>query len=263
MSGTVVSMMKNVSTKKYTQEDFNALQATSRMEFLKQLEKERIETLLNKIPRRYQSCQFEKFETPKVRQAEIAATLRDFGQEFTKIRGQVSGAILHGNTGTGKTYLGFCLYKNLVQQGLRVRYETLTNCVNVVLACRPDHYASCLNTLLDVDLLIIDEVSLPQNRSYQVSEQRQRLFDVIDGRYSRANNPTVLITNHGLSELNESIGARIMDRILDEGLALAFNWESYRTRWMNDNREPHKTASDTQKPSAVEIKPSTAGSFYE
>jgi DNA replication protein DnaC len=56
------------------------------------------------------------------------------------------------------------------------------------------------------------------------------LFDVLNARYANQR-PTILIGNLTADELEEYLGERIMDRLLESGSAVVpFTWESYRRR---------------------------------
>ena len=54
-----------------------------------------------------------------------------------------------------------------------------------------------------------------------------RLFDVLNGRYETLR-PTVLASNLSVEELTGCLGARLMDRLRENGVVVPFTWASER-----------------------------------
>ena len=74
------------------------------------------------------------------------------------------------------------------------------------------------------DLLVIDEVGVQSG----TDAESRALFDVFNERYQNCR-PTILISNLDFDGLREAVGARIADRVKEDGgEVLVFNWESYR-----------------------------------
>ena len=73
-------------------------------------------------------------------------------------------------------------------------------------------------------LLIIDEIGV----QYGTDSERNILFEVINDRYEDML-PTIMISNLPLNELAPLLGERVVDRMLEGGAVLSFNWPSYRS----------------------------------
>jgi DNA replication protein DnaC len=72
--------------------------------------------------------------------------------------------------------------------------------------------------------LILDEVGV----SFRSEAEKTQLFDVLDGRY-REMRPTVIVSNLNAKDLQECLGPRIFDRLMEAGSTVViFDWKSYR-----------------------------------
>ena len=84
-----------------------------------------------------------------------------------------------------------------------------------------------LALLTAVDLLVLDEVGVAIGNA---ATRRAMLFDVLNERYGETR-PTILIGNLTSAELEDYLGERIMERLMDLGTAMVpFTWSSHRRR---------------------------------
>jgi DNA replication protein DnaC len=120
---------------------------------------------------------------------------------------QNQNLIIHGDYGTGKTYLGICVIKESIKKYKKCFYaNTKEMCADIL----EDIYKSRkkAHQYGRADLLVLDEVGELSKKESEV------LFWVLDERYQQMK-PTVFITNHTIAEFNLIIGERLMDRIED------------------------------------------------
>ena len=102
------------------------------------------------------------------------------------------------------------------------------------------------------ELLIVDEIGV----QFGTEAERAQLFDVIDGRY-REERPSLIVSNLSPKGLQECLGGRPYDRLIQNGSAcVVFNWESYRpsaplATLKRSPREQGASAEANQQPSVV------------
>jgi hypothetical protein len=80
-----------------------------------------------------------------------------------------------------------------------------------------------LAKLSNVGLLVIDEF---QERG-ETSFENQKMNNIIDKRYA-SERPTIIIANLTRKELNDALGASIVDRAKENGKSIEFSWPSFR-----------------------------------
>ncbi|ENO7364325.1 DNA replication protein DnaC, partial [Proteus mirabilis] len=62
---------------------------------------------------------------------------------------------------------------------------------------------------------------------YGTDSERNILFEVINDRYEDLL-PTILVSNLPVVDLQKMLGERVVDRLLQGGTVLTFNWPTYR-----------------------------------
>ncbi len=76
-----------------------------------------------------------------------------------------------------------------------------------------------------VGLLILGGIGV----SFGRDAEKTQIFDVLDGRY-REMRPTLIVSNLSLKGLQECLGERMYDRLMQNGGGcLPFDWGSYRS----------------------------------
>lgn len=121
-----------------------------------------------------------------------------------------------GNSGLGKTFISNCIAGELLKQGKTVLYQTapvlLENIINYKMGKSKDNSTNYYNSVLESDLLIIDDLGTESLNSMKLSE----LFTIINTRLLNLNNKvtkTIISTNLGIKEIfnfyEERIGSRI------------------------------------------------------
>lgn len=131
--------------------------------------------------------------------------------------------LLHGPTGLGKTFLCNCIAKQLLDDGYTVLYFTAPQLFNLFEEARfhredlNDGAKDTLNTLFDVDLLIIDDLGTESTNTLTISD----LFNVINTRYLNQN-ATIISTNLSPKEWKDRYSDRIISRVFGNYEPLKF-----------------------------------------
>lgn len=119
-----------------------------------------------------------------------------------------------GNTGLGKTFLSSCIANEILKKGKTVLYQTAPVMFDTIIDYRfGKNTSNIYNSLLDVDLLIIDDLGTESMNSMKFSE----LFNIINTRLLNQNNhctKTIISTNLNLQNLFHSYDERIVSRFV-------------------------------------------------
>ena len=109
-----------------------------------------------------------------------------------------------------------CIAAEMLKKGKTVLYQTapvlLENVINYKMSKNKDNLFNFYNSVLESDLLIIDDLGTESQNSMKLSE----LFTIINTRLLNSNNKitkTIISTNLGIKEIfnfyEERIGSRI------------------------------------------------------
>ncbi len=136
---------------------------------------------------------------------------------------QKENLLLTGQTGLGKTFLCNCIAKELLDNGFTVLYFTAPQLFKLFEESRfhredmEDASKDLLDTLFDVDLLIIDDLGTESISTITISD----LFNVINSRYLNQTS-TIISTNLTFSQLKERYSERVVSRIIGQYTLLRF-----------------------------------------
>lgn len=186
---------------------------------------------IQKIPSRYRGMDVDDFKVRHAEQAHVKSVVERYLSTFTDRLNEGTNLIFLGNPGTGKTMLSLILYQALVQKGFSVCYEPSLQFLRL---CRDKNFESysAFESLLThyqrMQLLIIDEVSEGQVRGGVLTDwELMMLFTMINARYQQTL-CTLVISNRSKKIFTERLGERLTGRLMQNGIELAFNWNSYR-----------------------------------
>lgn len=119
-----------------------------------------------------------------------------------------------GNTGLGKTFISGCIANELMKQGKNVLYQTAPVMLDTIIDYRFGKNDGLIyNSLLDVDLLIIDDLGTESMNSMKFSE----LFNIINTRLLNQNKKitkTIISTNLTIQNLYKNYDERIVSRLI-------------------------------------------------
>lgn len=184
-----------------------------------------------KLPLRYQYKNWSDFKTDWPGQAKALNIMQQYAKTFPDRLKDGNNIIFLGKPGTGKTLLALILCQSLIKVGEQTAYEPSLSFLRGLQEKRFSAPASCSSVLehyKNVHFLIIDEVTEGSGKNGSLTGwENELLFKIIDSRYQQKR-CTLIISNRTRPELMSSLGAPMLDRFADKGIALAFNWESYR-----------------------------------
>ena len=195
---------------------------------------DQIRKLLDKVPTRFREKNFSNFISEHSDQAKTKSICERFVLTFKKRLEEGNSLMFLGNPGTGKTLLSLIIYQSIVKAGFHAQYESSLSFLRILQEKRFESSAafqSILDTYKRCDLLILDEVTESLTKDGFPSEYDQKLlFEVVNARYEIGNRCTIVISNRDKSELKNRIGNPVYDRLSENGITLAFNWDSYRQK---------------------------------
>ncbi|MDN7224043.1 ATP-binding protein [Providencia stuartii] len=189
------------------------------------------------IPPRFANETFETFKATTQPAKHNLTVCQQYVNTWEDRKNAGEGLIFCGIPGTGKTHLAVSIAREIAEDLQESVF--ITTAARIIRAFRRTWSGNSEFSELDVlakycdpDLLIIDEIGV----QYGTDSERNILFEVINDRYEYLL-PTILVSNLPLNELEEMLGERVVDRLLQGGTVLTFNWPTYRrgnhSWWMN------------------------------
>ncbi|MEY0287993.1 ATP-binding protein [Providencia rettgeri] len=180
------------------------------------------------IPPRFANETFETFKATTQLAKHNLTVCQQYVNTWEDRKNAGEGLIFCGIPGTGKTHLAVSIAREIAEDLQESVF--ITTAARIIRAFRRTWSGNSEFSELDVlakycdpDLLIIDEIGV----QYGTDSERNILFEVINDRYEYLL-PTILISNLPLNELEEMLGERVVDRLLQGGTVLKFNWPTYR-----------------------------------
>lgn len=119
--------------------------------------------------------------------------------------------LIFGTSGLGKTYLLNCIGNRLRQTGVEVVKVTAYQLTERMRSAIFDHTPEAFSTLLEVELLLLDDLGVEPLINNITVEQ---LFTLLNER-TLAKRPTIISTNLQLDELRQRYTERVLSRMLD------------------------------------------------
>jgi len=133
------------------------------------------------------------------------------GDYITNFKDTKTNLLFFGNPGSGKSYLSYCLAKELLDLGYLVVYKTSDEIISDLKDVRFNNNNNLLEILLDCDLLIIDDLGAEQRNEFTVTE----LFNLLNKKLLR-NKRMLVSTNLTLPDITKVYSERMSSRLIGE-----------------------------------------------
>lgn len=206
-------------------------EAEARAATLEKEAKERLEAYqkrigMSGIPPRFHDRSFTTFIANTREKKHALDVCAKFARDFDVNRG--ASLIFIGSPGTGKTHLACSIGLALLKDHKTVLFTTVQRAMRRVkdswARSNPETEGQVIETLVEPDLLILDEVGVQYGSDFE----KGILFDVLNERYE-FRRPVILISNLTLDEVVGFLGERVYDRLREgKGLSVPFGWASFR-----------------------------------
>ena len=185
---------------------------------------ERILALSN-LGERFRDASFENF-TPTDGTEACWAYTKEYAENFTKKTD--SGICIYGRAGNGKSHLAAAMVNRLIQRGFTAVFIEVPDLFSRIKATYgaegEGSEDKIMRALGECDLLVLDDAGAERPSDWV----QEKFFQIINTRYKNRL-PVVITTNtKDMAGLEDIIGFRAYDRVLEMCLPLKNNGESYR-----------------------------------
>ena len=178
------------------------------------------------------NCNFKNFKYTQKKNMEmiyefiIGAYLPNFEKSNTNL-------LFYGESGTGKTFLSWCIAKELLDKGYLVIYKTSDELIKDLRSIALENNSTLLDLLINCDLLIIDDLGAEQVTDFATNE----LFNLINKKL--LNNKKMLIsTNLSLLEISNIYTTRLYSRLLGNFKLFKFYGDDVRIKLNISKKRP-------------------------
>ena len=145
------------------------------------------------------------------------------GEYLPNFKNSNTNLLFYGNSGTGKTFLSWCIAKELLDKGFLVVYKTSGDLLRALKDIKFNNDTDLENLLINCDLLIIDDLGSEQITDFSSTE----LFTLINKKILK-NKKMLISTNLSLPLISKRYSERISSRIIGEFKLFKFFAEDIR-----------------------------------
>lgn len=145
------------------------------------------------------------------------------GEYLPNFKNSNTNLLFYGNSGTGKTFLSWCIAKELLDKGFLVVYKTSDDLLRALKDIKFNNDTDLENLLINCDLLIIDDLGSEQITDFSSTE----LFTLINKKILK-NKKMLISTNLCLPLISKRYSERISSRIIGEFKLFKFFAEDIR-----------------------------------
>lgn len=154
-----------------------------------------------------------RFSADDMRMPKITNICKKYVMTWDYVYSQNHGMILHGDTGTGKTFYAACIANALAERGINVLMTNIPALISKMSHDFESEKEDVLYRLSKVPLLIIDDFGVERVSDYTT----EKIYEIIDTRY-RSGKPLIITTNQDTEKWfsdtnvkNERIYSRIRE----------------------------------------------------
>lgn len=133
--------------------------------------------------------------------------------------------LFYGNPGSGKTYLSYCISKDILDKGFLVVYKTSEELIQNLRDIRFNNNSNLESLLIECDLLIIDDLGAEHLNEFSITE----LFNLLNRKILN-NKKMIISTNLSLSDIVKNYTERISSRLLGNFKLFKFYSEDIRIK---------------------------------
>jgi DNA replication protein DnaC len=151
----------------------------------------------------------------------------------------IPGGVFMGEPGLGKTHLACGIIRTVCGSGQECLYTTIQKFARHVKSAwnTGESEESVLAQYRRPRLLVIDEIGV----QFKSDTEGLYLTEMVNDRYNDLK-ATILISNLGMDELRDVVGARVLDRFNQGGVPLVFSGSSFRKQLTREKLELKETA---------------------
>lgn len=175
---------------------------------------------------RFTECTFESWIARPGSERCLEAA-KNFAEHFDRHQVSGEGLLMFGNPGNGKSHLAAAIVNAVIPRGKACVFRSVPALLKKLQETyRADARVSeseILAVLQDADLVVLDDLGAEKMTEWAES----MLYYIVDQRY-RWRKPLIVTTNCDLEELEERIGTRTFDRLLEMCVLVENRATSYR-----------------------------------
>ena len=164
----------------------------------------------------------EKYSPRKNMENIYSYTLGEYIPNFNSIN---TNLLFYGNPGSGKSFLSYCIAKELLDNGFLVVYKTSDQLISDLRDVRFNNNYKLNDLLINCDLLIIDDLGAEQTNDFAITE----LFNLLNKKLLQ-NKKMLISTNLFLPGITQVYSERIYSRLIGEFKLCKFFEEDIRIK---------------------------------
>ena len=162
----------------------------------------------------------EKYSPRKNMENILQYTVKDYLPNFRNIN---TNLLFYGDPGSGKSFLSYCIAKELLDSGNLVVYKTADEVISDLKDIKFNNNYRLEEFLIDCDLLIIDDLGAEQKNEFALTE----LFNLLNKKLLK-NKKMLISTNLSLPTICQIYSERFSSRLLGEFKLFKFYSEDIR-----------------------------------
>lgn len=169
--------------------------------------------------------------------SKVTSIMKNFVENFDRMRSDGKGLLLFGPTGTGKTFASACVANALIDRGIPVlmtNFKRIANMEFGLYGGKQKYYDS----LNQYPLLILDDLGVERKSEYM----QEIVYEVINSRYL-ANLPLIVTTNLTRDELKfpaEMTNQRTFSRLFEMCIPIEVTGGDRRREKLKDDMKEYK-----------------------
>jgi DNA replication protein DnaC len=179
------------------------------------------------IPTLFRDRSFDNYEARTERQTVARQKFQAFAENFAAHLKTGTVLVGMGKVGTGKSHLACACANYLMARGYTAHFTSTARLFTKIRGTwsRGSDMSEeqMLRQFEGIDLMILDEVGLQRG----TDDEQRTLHELLEARRLNCK-PTILLTNLDWKTLKDYIGERFIDRMLESGVSVIFDWESHR-----------------------------------